>query len=431
MTSTEPETAALAVLDLARTGRFADIRDRFTPSMRPLVSADVFKAAWDAEVAQLGPLRSVGHPSSEPGSEQGTVIRVPVHFERGERTLQVSMIANGELTGLQFLPVDGSAPLVPWEPPPYADPDRFDEPDVILGEDPLAVPGTLTLPRAAGPLPALVLLGGSGPFDRDSTIGKSKPFKDLAWGLACRGIAVLRFDKVTYAHPRQVEANRDFTVVDEYLPHARAAVELLRAQPTVDPERVFLAGHSLGGTISPRIAAADLSIAGLIILAGGTQPLQWAAVRQVRYIASLDPATAAAAQPAIDAMTALAETVDSPELSPDTPDDQLPFGTPAPYWLDLRDYDPVATAAAFDQPILICHGERDYQASMADDFAGWQAGLHALPNVTIRTYPADNHFFLPGAGPSSPAELAAPHHLDPQLITDINDWMAAVGHSAS
>jgi dienelactone hydrolase len=201
-----------------------------------------------------------------------------------------------------------------------------------------------------------------------------------------------------------------------------AAVRLLRAQPAVAADLVFLAGHSLGGTIAPRVAAADPSVAGLVILAGA-EPLQWAAVRQVRYLASLDPATAAAAQPAIDAMTALAEHVDSPGLSAATPDGELPFGTPAPYWLDLRGYDPVATAAALRTPMLICQGDRDYQATVADDLARWQAGLGGRPDVTIRRYPADNHFFFPGTGPSGPAELAAPQHLDPRLAADVGDWL--------
>ena len=84
------------------------------------------------------------------------------------------------------------------------------------------MPGTLSLPRRPGsaPYPAVVLLAGSGPLDRDETIGRNKPFKDLAWGLASRGVAVLRFDKVTYAHPGQVKEAQDFTLADEYLPHA-------------------------------------------------------------------------------------------------------------------------------------------------------------------------------------------------------------------
>lgn len=425
MTAIEPERMALAVVELAQAGRFADIEQRLAPPVRPLMSAAVMRASWDAEVAQLGAVREVGAPSTASVQHDVTVITVPLRFARGERALQVAVVATGELAGLQLLSVDDAAPLVPWEPPPYCDPDRFDEQEVTLGEGPLAVPGTLTLPRAAGRLPAVVLLGGSGPFDRDGTVGKSKPYKDLAWGLASRDVAVLRFDKVTYAHPHQVRANREFTMVDEYQPAALAALGLLRAHVAIAGERVFLAGHSLGGTVAPRIAAADPAVAGLVILAGGAQPMHWAAVREIRYITSLDPATAAASQPVIDDMTARARMVDSPQLSARTPDDRLPFDTPAAYWLDVRGYDPVATAVTLDQPILICQGERDYQATMADDLALWRAGLADRPTVTLRTYPADNHFFVPGSGPSAPAEMAAPHHVDPQLITDIHEWIRA------
>ncbi len=186
-----------------------------------------------------------------------------------------------------------------------------------------------------------------------------------------------------------------------------------------------MAGHSLGGTVAPRVAAAEPSVAGLVLLAGGAQPLQWAAVRQISYLASLAPATAAASQPGIDALTAQARMVDSPDLSPETPDAELPFGVPAPYWLDLRDYDPVAVAAGLPQPMLLVQGGRDYQATVADDLSRWQAGLDRRPDVTIRVYPADNHFFFPGTGPSSPAELAAAQHLDPEVVADVADWLEA------
>jgi pimeloyl-ACP methyl ester carboxylesterase len=186
-----------------------------------------------------------------------------------------------------------------------------------------------------------------------------------------------------------------------------------------------VAGHSLGGTVAPRVAAAESSVAGLVILAGGTQPLYWAAVRQVRYLASLNPATAAASESAIEAMTRQAEKVDSPGLSPATPDSELPFGVPAPYWLDLRGYDPAAAAAALGQPILILQGGRDYQSTVAEDLAGWQVGLAGRPDVTIRVYDADNHLFFPGSGPSSPAEYEPAQHMDPAVVADIADWLAS------
>lgn len=268
-----------------------------------------------------------------------------------------------------------------------------------------------------------MLLSGSGPHDRDETIGQNKPFRDLAWGLASRGIAVLRFEKVTYTHGHQVAKDRDFTVADEYVPDAVAAVGLLRQHPAVDGDRVFVLGHSLGGTVAPRVALAEPAIAGLVILAGGTEPLYWAAVRQTRYLASLVPATAAAAQPAIEAMSRQAAMVDSPDLSPSTPDSELPFGVPAPYWLDLRGYDPAAAAATLRQPMLIVQGGRDYQVTVPDDLARWEASLAGRPDVTIRVYNNDNHLFFRGTGKSSPAEYEPPQHVDPAVVADIADWL--------
>ena len=313
MTPTEPETVpvtpearALAVVALARTGQFDEIRELFTPGLRPMVTADGLRAAWEAELAQRGQLTAVGAPASDQADGAMITVQVPVSFERGPQTLAVYLTRDGQLAGIQLAPPGGAQPAAPWEPPGYADPGRFDETDVTLGSGPLAVPGALCLPRQrlSGLLPALVLLGGSGPEDRDGSIGRSKPLKDLAWGLASRGVAVLRFDKVTHAHPDLVSQNRAFTVADEYLPDALAAIALLQAHPDIDPARVFVAGHSLGGTVAPRVAAAQPSVAGLVLLAGGAQPLQWAAVRQISYLASLAPATAASSRPGIDALTA-------------------------------------------------------------------------------------------------------------------------------
>jgi fermentation-respiration switch protein FrsA (DUF1100 family) len=125
-------------------------------------------------------------------------------------------------------------------------------------------------------------------------------------------------------------------------------------------------------------------------------------------------------------MSAQARLIDSPDLSPSTPASELPFGVPAPYWLDLRDYKPVAVAAALGKPILILQGGRDYQVTVPDDLEGWKAGLAHRPDVTIRVYAPDNHLFFPGTGPSSPAEYEPAQHVDPAVIADIASWLTTV-----
>ncbi|MGH2871272.1 MAG: alpha/beta fold hydrolase [Solirubrobacteraceae bacterium] len=417
---------ALKALELAQAGRFDEIREMFTPQLRQLVVPEALREGWEAELTRQGPVVSIGEPTSDPGARGSPIVRVPVRCERGGFTLIASMGPEGQLAGLQLAPSSAAAPIAPWEPPADADPTRFDEHELTIGSGPLSVPGSATIPRTSPPVAAVVLLAGSGSLDRDETIGRNKPLKDIAWGLATRGLAALRFDKVTHAHPAEVARKREFTLSDEYVPHATAAVKLLRDHPAVDPERVFLLGHSLGGTVAPRVAATIPSVAGLISLAGGAAPLHWVIVRQLEYLASLSPGGGASAQPAIDALRERAQMVDSPDLSPDTPLERLPLGAPAAYWLDLRGYDAPELAARLGKPMLILQGGRDYQCTVDDDLARWRAALAEQPQVTIRVYPSQNHLFTPGSGPCTPAEYEPAQHVDAEVITEIADWIASV-----
>jgi len=426
MTLGNPAEGVLSVIELAREGRFDEVRDLFLDQLQTMVSSESLRAAWDVEIGRLGAVTAIGGPITEPGPQGTVVVRVPVACEHGAMTVIGALTAEGRLAGLQLAPPAAAELTAPWKPAVDVDAGRFDEEDVVVGYGPLAVPGTLSLPKASAPGPGLVLLAGSGPNDRDGTIGRNKPLKDIAWGLAGRGIAVLRFDQVTFAHPGEARADQGFTVVDEYVHHAVAAVALLASHPSVDHQRIFLAGHSLGGTVAPRVAAAAPTVAGLILLAGGAEPLHWTAVRQVRYLASLNPETAAASESVIETMTEQARRVDSPELSPATPPCDLPFGIPARYWLDLRAYQPAEAAAALERPMLILQGGRDYQVTVEGDLATWQRALAGRRDVTVRVYPADNHFFFPGEGASVPGESEPAQHVDPVVISDMADWMTTV-----
>jgi hypothetical protein len=151
-----PADTAVAVIEMAEHGQFAEIRMRFAPQLRPLVPAETLRAAWEAEAAKHGPVSSLGTPVTEPAGPGTVVVKVPVTFARETVTVAVELAAAGEeswITGIQLLPASAAEPAAPWQPPPYADPDLFTEHDVTVGDGPLAVPGTLSVPRRGGPVP--------------------------------------------------------------------------------------------------------------------------------------------------------------------------------------------------------------------------------------------------------------------------------------
>jgi dienelactone hydrolase len=300
--------------------------------------------------------------------------------------------------------------------------DSFHEREVTVGAAPWQLPGTLTLPKGPGPFPAVVLVHGSGPNDRDESVGSNKTFKDLAWGLAGQGIAVLRYDKRTKTHGKEIVQLTNLTVKDETVDDAQAAVDLLAAQPEIQAKHVFVLGHSLGGYLGPRIAAGDAKVAGLILLAGSTRPMEELAVEQVRYIAGLNGKITPQGQEAIERVEKQVAAIRNPDLKPGTIVKFLGVAIPSNYFLDLRDYHPAEMAATLHIPILVLQGERDYQVSTAD-FDGWKKFLGNQPTASFKSYPTLNHLFMPGSGPSSGAEYLQPNHVPEEIIQDIAGWV--------
>ena len=296
-------------------------------------------------------------------------------------------------------------------------PTTFVEREVVIGIH--ALPGTLTVPEGAGPYPAVVLLHGSGPVDRDETVGGVKVFKDLATGLASKGIAVLRYEKRSRHAPAGVVTSKD--EVDDA---AHEALALLRTQPGIDPARIWLAGHSQGGNLAPRIAQAEPKLAGLVILAGLAQPMEDALVDQLTYFATTVYPDDAKLPPLVDAARAFKARVASADLKAED-DLAFPVGKAklkGAYFLDLRGYDAPATAARLGKPVLVLQGERDYQVT-SKDLELWKKGLGT--RATVRTYPTLNHLFAPGTGTPGPAEYAQPGHVDPAVIADIAAFVTA------
>ncbi|HZY41469.1 MAG TPA: alpha/beta fold hydrolase, partial [Anaerolineae bacterium] len=288
--------AAEKLLDQFIKQDYAGMISSFDDAMTTALPQDKLKQAWDGVSQQFGAYQSETGTRFITHKDKFDVILIQVKFEKGALGFRVSVdTTSGKIGGLQFVPAD-NARATPYTVPAYVDQSKFEEQDVTVGTGEWQLPGTLTLPKGTGPFAAVVLVHGSGPNDRDETVFVNRPFKDLAWGLASRGIAVLRYDKRTKVYGEKLAQSTTLTVKEETIDDAVAAVELLRQTANIDPKRVYVLGHSLGGMLAPRIAQADANIAGLIIMAGVTRPLEDVILEQVKYILSLGDTSSAAAQ---------------------------------------------------------------------------------------------------------------------------------------
>ncbi len=413
-----PETAARAreAAGLLVRGEYEALAEKFSAEMRKAAPPEMLRKAVGAQLAALGAVKKIGEPEISKAGPMELAF-VPVEFEQGSLRVQVSINAAGEVAGLFLRP---PAAALSRARPSYSAPERFTEREVSAGAAGWPLPATLTMPRGEGPFPALALVHGSGPNDRDETVGAAKPFRDLAEGLASCGVAVLRYEKRTRQHAAKLAAAKAITLRDEVIDDALAALDLLRKTPGVDPERVFLLGHSLGAWAAPLIAAEDKRLAGVILMAAPAQPLEDLYVEQVRYLLPLQMGDTDAAREKLAeaereaaAVRRIRETGEGPETA---------LGAPRAYWLSLRGLDPLAEAARLNTRILLLHGGRDYQVT-DEDYRLWQKALARHPRTVLKRYEALNHLFQAGEGKSRPEEYQRPGHVAGAVIEEICGWV--------
>ena len=410
------EAAAREVVAKLALGDFAGVTKGFDDTMRDALPEDRLGAVWRNVETTVGSFVAVEGVRLDDWRGY-RIAFVRCRFQRDKKVVKLVYGSDARIAGffIRDAPKD-----IPWSPPPYARLDAFKERDVRVGQAP-ELPGVLAMPEGPGPFPAVVLVHGSGPQDADETLGGVKMFRDLAFGLASRGVAVLRYVKRSRVDPRGI-----VTVKEEVIDPARAAIDRLVGTPGIDTKRIVVVGHSEGGYLAPRIAQGDGRVAGLVILAGNTRPVQDLVVEQVRYLAALAPG-APAMQTRIDQAIRFKAAVDEPALRPDatitTPGGGTATGA---YFLDLRGYHPERIAAGLACPMLVVRGERDYQVAQAD-FDGWKGALGAQSRVTLKQYPGLNHLFVAGTGPATPAEYEHPGHVDAALIEDVARWIGAIG----
>lgn len=300
--------------------------------------------------------------------------------------------------------------------------------NIVVGEGTkYPLKGILTLPEdRQTQVPAVVFVHGSGSSNMDEKVGKLTPFKDLAEGLAQLGIASVRYDKRSFAYPFKILREKIITVKEETIEDAIRATELLKRDSRIDKDNIFIAGHSMGGMLAPRIDAEGGNYKGLILMAGsprrleeimldqneavmrsGKGLLQWFVKTQVAKISAM-----------FEGMYELSDE--------EAKKKKVGNGTTLYYFKEMGEHQSSNYLVKLEKPILIMQGEKDFQATLENDFAAYKELLEDKKNVTFKVYENLNHLFVPsvyGNIMKAMKEYKVEQHIGKNVIKDLADWI--------
>jgi uncharacterized protein len=401
---------------------YREATNEFDEPMKNIFNENKLKETWEDLIKDAGTLFQFT-PTRTAEQQQYKIVLIRCEYQLITIDIQVVFNKIGQISGLSFNPLK-----MTYNPPEYVDETLFHEVEVTVGRGKWELPGTLTIPNGSGPFPGVVLVHGSGPNDRDETLGPNKTFRDIAWGLASKNIAVLRYDKRTFKHSSLFTPDlvKKMTVKEEVIDDAVSAIQFMNNNINVDSKQIFMLGHSWGATLAPLIGKKEPVLAGLIIMAGLTRSLEDTLLDQYKYIYSLSDDISDEQKAELESLKAKVDHLKNVnDINTISPED-LPLGIPLNYWRDLHDYKPLDVVKTLDMSLLILQGGRDYQVLENEDYKNWKKALQNNTNADFRLFNNMNHLFIAGDGKSSPNEYMVEGHVSGKVIETIVKWIKKI-----
>ena len=296
---------------------------------------------------------------------------------------------------------------------------------------------TLTIPQGKGPFPAVVLITGSGPQDRDETLLGHKPFLVLSDYLTRQGIAVLRADDRGVGKSTGVFAN---ATTADFATDTEAGIAYLKTRPEIDPHKIGLVGHSEGGVIAPMIAARNPDVAFIVMMAGTGVRGDEVLVAQSEAIAvasGQNPDQAAKDATKEREMLKLVETEKDPtalekelkeKMAGDVPAGQIGMQITqltSPWFRYFLTYDPATALRKVTCPVLAINGEKDKQVLPSQNLPPIRKALEQAGNkrFEVDELPGLNHLFQ-SSKTGSPGEYAQIEEtISPVALEKIATWI--------
>ncbi|MBR4421493.1 MAG: alpha/beta fold hydrolase [Erysipelotrichaceae bacterium] len=304
---------------------------------------------------------------------------------------------------------------------------------IIVGEGTeYPLNGMLTLPEdLTKPVPAVVMVHGSGPSNMDEKVMKLTPFKDLAEGLAEDGIASLRYDKRTFAYARKMAKQKDLTVKEETIEDAIRAIELLKKDARIDPDRIFILGHSMGAMLAPRIDAEGGDVRGLVMMAGTPLRLEEVVLRQLQQASSGRSLLKWIVE--LEGKIFTRKFAGLYQMNDEEAKKQKFSGNLSLYYFkEMGQKTAVDYLLESNKPVLIMQGESDFQVLVDEDYRIFQKELSARENTWFKLYPDLNHCFVSAIYDDilkASKEYSVERHISEEVIKEIASFIMEQGNA--
>ncbi len=403
--------------DLFFENKLDDAHNYFSDEAKSKISTENLKQLANMLESRLGKVKSIDAIQSKNQGDFFAVILNGV-FENDTQDFVMLFDKNEKIVGLQLLPK-----AVTYQKPSYADTNVYAEKSTYIEFPNHQLATIITTPKNVKSFPVVVLVHGSGPNDMDETVGPNKPFKDIAAGLAAKGIATVRYVKRTLIYPNDFKGA--FTVKEETLDDAVLAIALAKKIPGADVKNIYVLGHSLGGMLAPRIATLVPDLKGIVLASAPARKLTDIIVDQNKYMVELSKDTSQAMKDELQKALTELEKTKITKLLPNMKPDSAIGGLPASYWIDLNNYDQLATAKKLNkQRIYILQGGNDFQITETD-FNIWNHELGKKKNVTLKLYPELNHLLSVQTEKGNIMQYQKPANVSEQLIDDLANWIKA------
>ncbi len=379
------------------------------------ITPDNLKQLWTNINTNLGDVISLEAIQSKT-QDEFFAVTLEGKFKKDDQNFVLLFNKNEKVVGLYFPPKP-----VTYIKPLYADTNTYTEKSVYLQTDSHKLAAIVTTPKNVKNFAMVVLVHGSGPSDMDETLGPNKPFKDLATGLATQGIGSIRYVKRTLVYAN--EFSKVFTVKQEVTDDALSAIALAKTIKDADVKNIYIFGHSLGGMLAPKLAILAPSVKGIILAAAPARKFTDVIISQNKYMFALAKDTTAASNKILESTLLEIEKSRINKLGALKPD-SLIIGLPVSYWIDLNQYDQVATAKKLNkQRIFVLQGGFDFQVGEETDFNLWNTALGKKPNVKLKLYPTLNHLLTKQTEKGTVQQYQIPANVDQEIITDLAAWI--------